>query len=149
MKYALSGSLLAAAVAVAPVASATTIPGFAGFSSPASASCFVEESPTGAIIDHCSGMTQVWSIPLPTKDGVSTYSPSVTVYEFAVEEEPVYCAAFAQNPDGTSQVSTSWVGGGSGGTYTLALGSITVPTNGSLFVECEMSNTTKVYSVVY
>jgi hypothetical protein len=122
-------------LALAAPADAYGIAGFSGKAFTSSqASCFSQSNSSVYNNSSCgAALSPQWDVYFPVSAG--TYTPSVSVFFFTAGYG-MSCASYSWDP-GTRKVTTpGWVSLSVEGTY--AIGSVTVPTNGFMFVACNM-----------
>jgi hypothetical protein len=153
-------SILAAVViggvALAPVAEAsTTLPGLAATASVVWGGL----SPDYGALDNLTSQTISVAVALPiTTNAGSGSSSTGTVFKPIIGGKSanvfqgISCAAFSQTQTGAGnafQVTNNGFPAQSGVNTTFALGSITVPPSGSLFVACSIDPGSQLLSITY
>lgn len=133
----LLGTLLAASVP----AFALSVPGYSGQSDVGYLSPYAWREKNGGAV-NVSGSAQALYLPLTVNGG----SHTVTIAGSNPGGESFYCAAIASDQFGTLTYGTV---GYLNGTNAVTSSSVTVPTNGSMYVYCVVSPNGTVWSVNY
>jgi hypothetical protein len=128
----------AAAVSILSLATPADAYGIAGFSGKpftnSQASCFTQSNSSVYNNSTCSPeLSPQWDVYFPVNAG--TYTPSVSVF-FLTAGYGMSCAPYSWNPATRTVTTPGWVSLEYEGTYTL--GSVSVPTDGFMFVACNM-----------
>jgi hypothetical protein len=130
------------------VAVARTMPASAGHAlNGADMTCFSYQAVTGGVTSGCSSpATKKFIVPLP----IDTFGSKTVSFTSRTNGSGGQCRVNTNNQSGSAGVSTPFIAIPTSGTFVnQTFAAINVPTNGVLFIECDMNIDSKLHSFTY